>query len=108
MCLRSFLPRSFLSVLSRLERGGEFWFLGKKWVLACKTRPEIHLPSYPGTSKATQVSPGMVRTGPIKVRSRFSKSVAASTFDFLQKNAENLFFAVDRVSSETPSDKHHV
>ena len=23
-CLRSFLPRSFLSVLSRLERGGEF------------------------------------------------------------------------------------
>ena len=31
----------------------------------------------------------MVRTGPIKV-GRFSKSVAASTFDFLQKNAENI------------------
>ena len=36
----------------------------------------------------------MVRTGPIKVR-RFSKSVAASTFDFLQKNAENRLFAVE-------------
>jgi len=36
----------------------------------------------------------MVRTGPIKV-GRFSKSVAASTFDFLQKNAENRLFAVE-------------
>ena len=72
------------------------WFLGKQ-LLACnasQTRPEIHLPSYPGTSKATQVSPGMVRTGPIKV-GRFSKSVAASAFDFLQKNAENRLFAVE-------------